>query len=78
MPPVTQPPVVTAPEPRPTRVYREETGASDEKKEVADPLAPDPSKVGARSTIPRFEVPDNVQPKVSDGINQGQFLELRW
>ena len=28
--------------------------------------------------IPRFEVPENIQPKMSDGINQAEFIELKW
>ncbi|MEM9283736.1 MAG: hypothetical protein AAGA96_18085 [Verrucomicrobiota bacterium] len=28
--------------------------------------------------IPKFEVPDNIQPKISDGIDQSEFIELKW
>lgn len=49
-----------------------------ELKSTVNPLTPDPSVVTPTTTIPRFEVPENVQPKVSDGINQGEFIELKW
>jgi len=46
---------------------------------VVDPTIPDPSKVTPTVTdIPRFEVPENIQPKVADGINLGEFIELKW
>lgn len=47
--------------------------------EVPDPKIPDPTRTTPTVTeIPRFKVPDNLQPKVSDGINQGEFIELKW
>lgn len=42
------------------------------------PLTPDPTAVTPVSDIPRYEVPENVQPQVSDGINQAEFIELKW
>lgn len=48
------------------------------KEETIDPLTPDPTSVVQVAEIPRFEVPDNLQPKVSDGINQAEFIELKW
>ena len=45
---------------------------------VVDPLIPDPLNVTPVTDITKFEVPENIQPKFSGGINQGEFIELKW
>jgi hypothetical protein len=42
------------------------------------PLTPDPVNTMPEKKVPRYNVPENVQPKVPDGINQGEFIELKW
>ncbi|MDP0490298.1 MAG: hypothetical protein Q7Q71_04525 [Verrucomicrobiota bacterium JB023] len=39
---------------------------------------PDPLKSLQKEEVPSFDVPDNIKPKVSDGIDQGVFIELKW
>ncbi|GHC59573.1 hypothetical protein [Roseibacillus persicicus] len=85
LPPVVEKaPTVTS---KPTRSTRSSssskpkpssTTTTDKTESEISPLTPDPTKVATIDEIPRFEVPDNVQPKVSDGINQGEFIELKW
>ena len=72
-----------------TRTYRKPTPSKPkttsspaivkkEEKKV-DPLLPDPVNVTPQvAEIPRFEVPENIQPSVTDGINQAEFIELKW
>ncbi|MGJ8724011.1 MAG: hypothetical protein ACSHYB_05600 [Roseibacillus sp.] len=48
------------------------------KEKAFDPLTPDPTQVTQIAEIPRFEVPENIQPNVTDGINQAEFIELKW
>lgn len=52
--------------------------AASEVKEKVSALTPDPTKLVPVDTIPTFVVPENIQPKVSDGINQAEFIELKW
>lgn len=49
-----------------------------ELEETISPLTPDPTNTLNKTEIPKFEVPENIQPKVADGIDQGAFIELRW
>lgn len=55
-----------------------ETTSTDLAANDLNPLQADPAQVTPFNDIPRFEVPENVQPKVSDGINQAEFIELKW
>ena len=48
------------------------------KKETVSPLIPDPARVAQVTEIPVFKVPDNIQPSIPDGINQAEFIELKW
>jgi hypothetical protein len=86
LPPVVEKrPAEVKPKKRTTRSYKkpskpkkESTATTIAKKEEINPLAADPVKINPIDEIPRFEVPENVQPKVSDGINQAEFIELKW
>lgn len=88
LPPVVEqrPVAVSKPKKRSTRTYRSsntskpkiDATATTITKEEINPLDADPTKVTPVVEIPRFEVPENVQPKVSDGINQAEFIELKW
>lgn len=74
LPPVVKStPVVT----NPTKKYLPRKPKVEVEAETPDPRIPDPVKPMV-TEIPRFKVPENVQPKVSDGINQGEFIELKW
>lgn len=86
LPPVVEqkPPTVTS---KPKRTTRSTNSSKPKTNSTAttinteseiNPLNPDPTKVSAIDEIPRFQVPDNLQPKVSDGINQAEFIELKW
>ena len=83
----TLPPVVKrAPvesKPKPKRKKHKSTKPTKPKAEVTpvvvDPTIPDPTNVTPTTTaIPRFKVPENIQPKVQDGIDLGEFIELKW
>ena len=49
-----------------------------ENRDTLTPLNPDPVNVSGEDVIPNFAVPENIQPKVEDGINQGLFIELKY
>jgi hypothetical protein len=51
---------------------------NDTEEDEIRPLDPDPVNIAPKKKVPRYDVPENVQPKVSDGINQGLFIELKW
>lgn len=75
LPPVIKStPVVSKPKPRPKVAPEIEKPLKDELR----PLTPDPVNTNPGREIPRFKVPENIQPKVADGINQAEFLELKW
>lgn len=75
LPPVFKPtPVTTPPKPKPVSTVENEKPLENELR----PLTPDPRNTNPSRQIPRFQVPDNIQPKVPDGINQAEFLELKW
>lgn len=86
LPPVVEKrPVVSKPKKRSYRSTKpstpkiDSTATTSSEESAINPLAADPLKVTPEvPDIPRFEVPENVQPKVSDGINQGEFIELKW
>lgn len=54
------------------------TATTIAKEEPLNPLIPDPTNLTPLNSVPKFPVPDNIQPKIQDGINQGVFLELKW
>ena len=54
------------------------TATTIAKEEPVNPLIPDPTNLTPLNSVPKFPVPDNIQPKIQDGINQGVFLELKW
>lgn len=76
LPPIIKSEPVVA---KPTKKYVAPKPKVEKLPEAPDPKIPDPTKATPSITeIPRFKVPDNLQPKVSDGINQGEFIELKW
>ncbi len=87
----TLPPVigkkVTSPKPNKQtakKVTKVSDTASDAAADLANkselnPLDTNPlNAIPEVEAIPRFQVPENVQPKVTDGIDQGLFIELKW
>lgn len=54
------------------------TATTISKPDPVDPLKADPVQITPLNEIPKFKVPENIQPKVTDGINQGLFIELKW
>jgi len=72
-----QKPKTTTWKPKKTAVVNT-TSAETVIEDPISPLTPDPTNTLHKTEIPKFEVPDNIQPKVADGIDQGAFIELRW